>query len=42
MQLAPLGTAVFRIKQEEPKKAKTAAPVEKKTTKKNTKKTKEA
>ena len=34
MKLAPLGTAVFRIKQEEP--------VEKKTTKKNTKKTKEA
>ena len=45
MQLAPLGTAVFRIKQEEPKpkkqKAK-AAPAEKKTTKKVTKKTKEA
>jgi len=34
MKLAPLGTAVFRIKQE--------LPVEKKTTKKNTKKTKEA
>jgi hypothetical protein len=52
MSLAPLGTAVFRIKKEEPKakaekKAK-AEPVEKepavekKTTKKNTKKTKEA
>ena len=46
MSLAPLGTAVFRIKREEPKvkaekKAKTE-PVEKKTTKKTTKKSKEA